>query len=80
MQSLDSFEFSARRTRSMYNYDVLLNGKIWQLQQGTDYDCKTASMMFLLRKEAKARNLDLRIAKVIDEDGYETVVLQAILD
>lgn len=76
MQSLDSFEFSARNTRrSMYDYDTLLDGRIWKMTEGVDFDCKKSSMVFLIRKEAKRRNIEVKVANV--PDG---IVLQALVD
>jgi hypothetical protein len=72
---LNSFEFSARSNggTSRYNWDELLDGKIRQLDEGTDFDCKPSTFLTLARSRAKARGLTVKGSKV--EGG---LVVQAV--
>ncbi|QDU23295.1 hypothetical protein [Urbifossiella limnaea] len=74
MKSLKTFEFPASRVgKGQYEWAKLLNGGIYQLEEGKDYQCKTVSFVALARMAAKKAGKGLKASKV--EGG---VVIQAI--
>lgn len=74
MQVLQKFEFTQfGAKRSHHNWDMLLDGQIYQLEQGKDFNSKPATLISLARNQAKLRGLTIRATKV--EGG---VVLQAV--
>jgi len=77
MKKLQSFEFKSfgDRAKSKHDWAALLSGEIIQMEEGTDFTCKTQTLMTLARSAAKKRGLKLRSTKV--EGG---VVLQAYKD
>jgi hypothetical protein len=66
MEILDSFEFTKRSSSgtSKYPWSDMLDGQIRKLVRNKDYACKDNTMMMLIRKAAKARNLKVLINKV----------------
>jgi hypothetical protein len=60
--------------KESYPYDEWLDGQIWQLEEGTDYKSKTASMLTNIRQAADKRNLKVR-TRLLD-DG-KTLVVQS---
>jgi hypothetical protein len=73
MKTLSSFEFTAPVAKSSYDWDAILSGEIKQLEEGTDYACKTQTMRMLILKAAKKRGVAVRTNKV--EGG---LVVQAV--
>jgi hypothetical protein len=73
MKTLKNFDFpTSGAAKATYDWDLLLDGKVRQLDEGLDYTCKSATLITLARATAKKRGLTLKAAKV--EGG---VVLQA---
>lgn len=58
--TVDDYKFKAGRGRSFYDWDEWTNGKVWQIEQGEDFDCATASMQTNIHKAAAVRNLTAR--------------------
>lgn len=55
-----------------YNYDEWLDGQIWQLEEGTDFEVNKMSFMTSVRGAAKKRDLKLK-SRVTDD----AVIIQA---
>lgn len=70
---LKEFEFKAAATfgHAKYDWDQLLDGQIYKLTKGVDFDCKPLTMAMLIRKNAERRNVKVRISR----DG-DTMVIQ----
>lgn len=60
---------------SRYPWGELLDGGVWQLVRGEDYDSKTRTFVAYARSQAKRRGGSLR-TRLWDADGRESVVLQ----
>ncbi len=75
MKTLKSYEFKSSGSRNgrTYDWDKLMDGKIYQLEEGKDYECKQQTVLMMARTQAKKRGMRLRGTKV--EGG---VVLQAV--
>jgi len=69
-KTIESFEFVDKRSK--YAWTDWFNGKIWQLEQGTDYDSK--SFESSARGAAKRLGFTLRFNTI--NEG-KSVVLQA---
>ena len=61
---LEDFEFIHHRT--VYPWDEWLNGQIWQLKKGVDFETEIVSMYNLIRTTAKRRKLLIRIQTTSD--------------
>lgn len=57
---LDDFQFSSGR-KTKYPWNTWLNGKIWQIKQGEDFDCSVTSMYSVLVQTAKRKGLKYKI-------------------
>lgn len=76
MKVLESFEFKEFGARGeKRDYDTLLDGRIRELTQGEDFQCKVSTFCIGCRKAAKAKGLKVRLSAPKDGD---TVVLQAV--
>jgi len=75
MKKLTKFEFSGGIGDSTYDWNKLLDGSIYQLEQGDgkDYECTTATFSTLARSAAKKRGKTLKTEKT--ESG---IVIQAV--
>lgn len=73
MKALKSFDFGSSN-RGSYDWDKILDGGIYELIQGQDYECTSSTMQTMSRNQAKARNKGVRISKNADETG---LVVQA---
>jgi hypothetical protein len=72
MKTLKAFDFPDRGDRGTYDWEKLLDGKIYQLEQGKDFQCKPATIITMARNQAKKAGKGLKAVKV--ENG---VVIQA---
>jgi hypothetical protein len=71
---LDSYAWNASSgSHETYPYDKWFNGRIWMLQQGTDFTCTANSLRSTIRNAAVKRHMRLRTS-VPDS---KTVVVQA---
>jgi len=59
--------------KAVYPYDTWLDGKIYKLKQGEDFQCTCSSMEGLIRDAAKARFRRVHVYR----DDEETIVVQA---
>ena len=73
MKTLKKFEFKEFGGRSTYDWDKWLDGGIYQLEEGSDYTCKTQTLRMLAAKQARRLGKTVRTAKV--ENG---LVIQAV--
>jgi hypothetical protein len=73
MKVLKSYEFAEAVGKAVYDWDTLLDGKIRQLEAGTDYQCKDATFGMMARKQGRKRGKAVRVGKV--EGG---LVIQAV--
>jgi hypothetical protein len=65
---LDSYEFKASSVgHSNYDWDTLLDGQIYSLEEGEDFECKVDTMAMLVRKNAAKRGLKVKVSK--NENG-----------
>lgn len=44
-----------------YPWDVWLDGRIWSIEEGTDFTCTVSSMVKLIRVAAAARGLGISV-------------------
>ena len=73
MKTLKTFEFATTGRKGSYEWDKLLDGGIYQLEHGKDFDAKPETVIALARAAAKKAGKKLKASKV--EGG---VVIQAI--
>ena len=73
MKTLKNFEFDGA-SRSTYDWNMLLNGKIYEMESGVDFTCKSVAFVSLARSTAKKRGLKVQIAN--QKNG--NVVIQMI--
>ncbi len=75
---LNEFEFKARSGfgEKIYDWESLLDGQIYQMVKGEDYDCKTLTVQAMARNQAAKRGLGIRVSAKV-EDGHEQVTFQA---
>lgn len=71
MKEVKDFAFEDS-SRNKYDWDTILNGKVWKLEKGKDFKCSTKSMAALAKMTAKSRNINVKM----QIDG-EDVVLKA---
>jgi hypothetical protein len=75
MKTLKKHEFTTS-TQQTYDWDTLLNGKIYQVDEGTDFTCRIEGFVGMAKARASSRGQDLNIQ--ITKDGEQrSVVLQA---
>ena len=72
-QTLDAFPTTGTAPR--YPWDEWLNGQVWELRPGQDYNGKTQTLRQMARDQAQRRGGKLRTRLLSDEQG-ERVVLQ----
>ena len=77
MKTLKKFEFPTFGGRSQYDWDTLLDGRIFHLEQGDgkDFSCTVGTFRAIAARQAANRKRKLRAAKV--EGG---LVIQALPD
>lgn len=74
-KELDAFPEGLRVGRpGKYDWDTLLNGKIWRLEVGEDLDVKPESFRMTAKAAAKTRGGILKTAK----DGDKAMIIQFI--
>ena len=59
-EELESYEFPERRRYTKYDWDLLLNGKIWRMHQNVDFTCKPNSLDNNARTQAGMRDGHIR--------------------
>lgn len=77
MQELKDYTF--RTGGGRYDWDTILNGKIYRLTAGEDFDCVPKSFNLMVRSQAKRRGGKARVSEEKNEAGEVTsVVVQYI--
>lgn len=66
---LKEFDFNAPKKTPLDQY---LDGRIWQLKKGEDFDIAVTSQKGLIRKQARARGMEIQT----HEDG-DILIVQA---
>lgn len=64
MKVLKQFEFTAKSRGTKYDWAKLLDGGIYQLEEGKDFTCKPATFAMIARKHAKLAGLAVRVQQV----------------
>lgn len=73
-KTLKTFDFPhGGRKGIVYDWDSILDGSIWQLEQGTDFDADPKTFVGAVARAANAKNM--RVKRQIDG---KTLVLQAV--
>lgn len=67
----------SRGTRSLYDWDLWLNGKVWKLVQGIDFDCKVKSMQSVVHGACRRRNMMVQTAILEDENAIMVQVISS---
>lgn len=60
-------------SRKIYPWDEWLDGNVWELRQGEDFDCKPVSMKTTAQAAGRTRGLSVHVSC-----GERTVLIQAI--
>ena len=60
MEILENFEFK-NSSRSVYDWNTILDGKIRKLVKGTDFKCTTDSMSLNIKATAKAKGIKVKV-------------------
>jgi hypothetical protein len=77
-KALATFEFPHGGRKGIeYDWDSILDGKIWSLTQGEDFDNDVTAKTFVGAVARQANTRELRVKRDISKDG-KTVVLQAV--
>lgn len=64
MKTLKKFEFPTPAARSTYDWDKFLDGGIYQLEAGKDYDCKDQTFRMMAYKQAAKAHKNVQVAAV----------------
>lgn len=73
-KALDTFEFPHGGRKGIeFNWDSILDGKIWQLEQGKDFTADPKTFIGAVARQANSRNL--RVKRQITG---KVIVLQAV--
>lgn len=73
-EQLTDFEFTSNAGGGRYDWDTLLDGTIYRLTRGTDFNAKPQSFLTTVRKQADKRNKTVRTQ--IESDT--SLVMQAV--
>lgn len=65
--------------QSKYNYDEWLDGQIWQLDAGEDFEGKPQSMRANINNAAHKRGLKVRSRIVIEKDDKGKVIAERLV-
>lgn len=73
-KNLKTFDFPhGGRKGIVYDWETLLDGNIWQLEQGPDFDVDPKTFVGALARAANAKNM--RVKRLIDG---KTLTVQAV--
>jgi hypothetical protein len=73
MKTLKKFEFK-QVAQSKYPWDKILDGGIYELSEGTDFDCSTRNMTGKVRSAARKK---YKTVKLSASETAKTITLQA---
>jgi hypothetical protein len=74
MKSLQDFSFQKKGGKGAYDWYKILDGGIYQLTKGEDFECEASTFGLMARTNASKQNKNIRVSQ--DEEAG-TVVLQA---
>lgn len=74
-RKLDQFPLSKA---AKYPWDEYMDGNVWELTRGEDFDCSVTSMQGAARTQANRRRGTVRMRTRHSNDGRELVVLQFV--
>lgn len=74
MKSLEAFEFTGRGGKGSYDWSKILDGGIYKLDKGSDFECEVGTFALMARTNAARKNKNIRISQ---DEKAGTVVLQA---
>ena len=73
LEEFDFSPYSFRGVHAKYPWTEWMDGQIWKLKQGVDFQVKTSSLLGGVRSHAKRKGLRVKTARF-----GEYVVIQAI--
>lgn len=71
-------EFPDQKRRSKYPWEEWLDGRVFLLRKGEQYNTGTETMRAVASSAAKKAGKKLRSKITKDEDGCEALVIQAV--
>ncbi len=76
------FEFPPHSLRGRrYDWDLILDGHIRELERGVDFACKPASLVGAVRRAARRRRVQVEVRSYTrPEDRRAVVAVQALPD
>ena len=74
-RKLDQFPLSAA---ARYPWDEYMDGSVWELIRGEDFQCSVRSIQGAARAQANRRRGTVRMRTRRSNDGREVIVLQFI--
>lgn len=74
--TLDKFVFSDAGRKGKYNWNLWLDGRIWELKRPDDFQCSARIMRTGAFQAGNKRNLKVRTT-IVDDD---TLVIQSYKD
>jgi len=78
MRELSEFPADSIRRRR-YDWRLLLDGRIRELEQDIDFDCRPASLVTTVKQNARKRELEVLVRSYArEEDQRDVVVVQAL--
>jgi hypothetical protein len=63
-----------------FDWDVIFDGYIRELERGIDFDCQPASLVARVREAARRRNLAVDVRSYTRPEDWRTVVAVKALD
>jgi hypothetical protein len=70
---------SRSRRRRRYDWDLLFDGKLRELEWGVDFDCRPSSLAVTIRRAAGRRGTTVVIHSYLrEDDGRAVLAVQAV--
>lgn len=66
------------RRRRRYDWDLLFDGALRELEHGVDFDCRPSSLPVTIRRAARDRGTTVTVHTYVRADGRAVVAVQAI--
>jgi hypothetical protein len=68
---------SSRRRR--YNWPLILDGRLRELEWRVDFDCRPSSLLVTIRRAARERGMRVRLHHYVrPDDDWPVVAVQAV--
>jgi hypothetical protein len=71
---LEQFPSGARATK--YPWEQWMNGSVWKLRRGEDYEATTRSMRTFAHTKASSADMKVKTRTLTDDDGIECLIVQ----